>query len=173
MALHDIFAELEAALADGIVERYAVGGAVGATFYIEPSATQDVDVFVVFNQPSSLLVSLAPIYSYFTLRGAVVQGEHLIISDWPVQFLPAATPLVDDALSHAVHMNVDGQPVAVLSQEHLAAIALETGRMKDKIRLAQFLASETFDRVRFDVLTERFGLTDKWARFVVLMEDHQ
>lgn len=171
MALQNIFGELEAALADGIIERYAIGGAVGATFYIEPSATQDVDVFVVFKEPSTLFVSLAPIYQYFTQRGAIVQDEHLLIADWPVQFLPATTPLVDDALAHAVQMTVDGQPVAVLSQEHLAAIALETGRMKDKIRLAQFLASETFDRSRFDVLMERFGLTDKWARFVALMED--
>ena len=68
-------------------------------------------------------------------------------------------------------MNVDGQSVAVLSQEHLAAIALETGRMKDKIRLGQFLASNTFDRSRFDALSERFGLIDKWARFAALMED--
>ena len=173
MALTDIFAELEAARTDGVVERYAIGGAVGATFYIEPSATQDVDVFVVFNQPSSPLVSLAPIYAYFTGRGAVVRDEHLIIADWPVQFLPATTPLVDDALAHVVGMNVDGQSVVVLSQEHLAAIALETGRMKDKIRLAQFLASETFDRARFDALTERFGLTDKWRRFVELIEDQQ
>ena len=173
MALPDIFAELEAALTDGILERYAIGGAVGATFYIEPSATQDVDVFVVFDEPSALLVSLAPIYSFFTRRGAVVQDEHLIIADWPVQFLPVTTPLVDDALAHAVYMHVDGQPVAVLSQEHLAAIALETGRMKDKIRLAQFLASPTFDRVQFDTLTERFGLTDTWARFVALMEDQR
>ena len=171
MALHDIFAELEAAVADGIVERYAIGGAVGATFYIEPAATQDVDVFVVFDQHASLLLSLAPIYDYFTGRGAVVQNEHLVISDWPVQFLPTATPLIDHALAHAVHMTVDGQAVAVLSQEHLAAIALETGRMKDKIRLAQFLSSGTFDRLRFDALTERFNLTDKWNRFVALMED--
>ena len=173
MALHDIFAALEGALADGIIERYAIGGAVGATFYIEPSATQDVDVFVVFNQPASLIVSLAPIYAYFTARGAVVQDEHLIIADWPVHVLPSTTPLVDDALAHAVGMSVDGQSVAVLSQEHLAAIALETGRMKDKIRLAQFLASQTFDRARFDALTERFGLTHKWMRFVALMGDDQ
>jgi len=171
MALLAIFAELEAAVADGIVERYAVGGAVGATFYIEPAATQHVDVFVVFDQAASRLVSLAPIYDYFTKRGAVVQNEHLVIAEWPVQFLPAATPLVDDALVHAVRMTVDGQAVAVLSQEHLAAIALETGRMKDKIRLSQFLASGTFERLRFDSLTERFGLTEKWARFVALMED--
>ena len=173
MALHDIFAELEVALTAGVIQRYAIGGAVGATFYIEPSATQDVDVFVLFSQPASLLVSLAPIYSFFTRRGAVVRDEHLIIADWPVQFLPATTPLVDDALAHAVHMNVEGQPVAVLSQEHLAAIALDTGRLKDKIRLAQFLASPTFDRGRFDALTERFALTDRWARFVALMEDQR
>lgn len=173
MALQRIFAELEAALRDGIIDRYAIGGAVGATFYIEPSATQDVDVFVVFNQPATLPVSLTPIYAYFARRGAVVQDEHLVIADWPVQFLPATTPLVDDALDHAVHMIVEGQPVSVLSQEHLAAIALETGRMKDKIRLAQFLASETFDRARFDALIERFGLTVKWARFVSLMEDQR
>ena len=171
MALLAIFAELEAAVADSIVARSAVGGAVGATFYIEPAATQDVDIFVVFDQSASLLESLAPIYDYFTKRGAVVQNEHLVIADWPVQFLSATTPLVDDALVHAVRMSVDGQAVAVLSQEHLAAIALETGRMKDKIRLSQFLASGTFERLRFDALTERFGLTEKWARFVVLMED--
>ena len=112
MALQRIFAELEAALGDGIIDRYAIGGAVGATFYIEPSATQDVDVFVVFNQPATLLVSLTPIYAYFARRGAVVQDEHLVIADWPVQFLPATTPLVDDALDHAVHMIVEGQPVS-------------------------------------------------------------
>jgi len=130
-----------------------------------------VDVFVVFDPSASLLVSLAPIHDYFTTRGAVVQNEHLVIADWPVPFLPATTPLVVDALAHAVRMSVDGQAVALLSQEHLAAIALETGRMKDKIRLAQFLASGTFERSRFDALTERFILTEKWARFVALMED--
>ena len=119
MALHDIFAELEAALADGILKRYAIGGAVGATFYIEPSATQDVDVFVVFNRPASLLVSLTPIYSYFTARGAVVRDEHLIIADWPVRFLPSTTPLVDDALAHAVGMIVDRQPVALIRTKAL------------------------------------------------------
>ncbi|MHB8521036.1 MAG: hypothetical protein ACYDH9_09790 [Limisphaerales bacterium] len=43
---------------DGVVDRYAIGGAVGATFYLEPVATLDVDVFVGFrSDPGSLLVS--------------------------------------------------------------------------------------------------------------------
>lgn len=34
-------------LADGVIDRYAIGGAVGATFYLEPAATLDIDIFVV------------------------------------------------------------------------------------------------------------------------------
>ena len=41
MSLTHVFAALEAAVTDGIIARYAVGGAVAATFYIEPAATQD------------------------------------------------------------------------------------------------------------------------------------
>ena len=45
--------------ADGIVGKYAIGGAVGATFYLEPSATLDVDIFVVLpTAPGSFLTSL-------------------------------------------------------------------------------------------------------------------
>lgn len=43
--------------ADGVIERYAIG-AVGATFYIEPVATLDVDIFVAFRpEPGSLASS--------------------------------------------------------------------------------------------------------------------
>jgi len=35
--------------ADGVIERYAIGGVVAATFYLEPVATLDVDVFVEFH----------------------------------------------------------------------------------------------------------------------------
>ncbi|MFY9268862.1 MAG: hypothetical protein WAO55_03835 [Candidatus Manganitrophaceae bacterium] len=32
--------------ADGVIGKYAIGSAVGATFYLEPSATLDIDIFV-------------------------------------------------------------------------------------------------------------------------------
>jgi hypothetical protein len=48
---------------DGIIGKYAIGGAVGATFYLEPLATADVDIFVMLpTGPGSSLLSLAPIY---------------------------------------------------------------------------------------------------------------
>src|SRR4051812_6401852 len=34
--------------ADGVIDQYAIGGAVGATFYLEPIATVDLDIFVDF-----------------------------------------------------------------------------------------------------------------------------
>lgn len=44
--------------ADGIIGQYAIGGAIGATFYLEPTATFDIDVFVSLgNAPGSPLVT--------------------------------------------------------------------------------------------------------------------
>jgi hypothetical protein len=49
--------------ADGIVTRYAIGGAVRATFYLEPVATLDVDIFVAFcHQPDQVMVNWRPCY---------------------------------------------------------------------------------------------------------------
>jgi len=31
---------------EGVIGEYAIGGAVGATFYLEPFATLDIDIFV-------------------------------------------------------------------------------------------------------------------------------
>ena len=45
--------------ADGVIGQYAIGGAVGATFYLEPSATVDLDVFVMLpGESAGALVSL-------------------------------------------------------------------------------------------------------------------
>jgi hypothetical protein len=41
-----------------VLSRYAVGGAVAATFYIEPAATEDIDVFAVLEpQPGTFIVT--------------------------------------------------------------------------------------------------------------------
>ena len=58
MDIKEVITVINQMQADGVVERYAVGGAVGATFYLEPVATLDVDIFVTFESaPGSLLVS--------------------------------------------------------------------------------------------------------------------
>ena len=47
---------------DGIMSRYAIGGAMGATFYVEPLLTFDLDIIVLLPQMNSGLLTLAPLY---------------------------------------------------------------------------------------------------------------
>ena len=71
MAFAEIFRILRGLESDRIVERFAIGGAVGATFYLEPTATVDLDVFVVCGpNASQSILSLEPIYVYLGARGA-------------------------------------------------------------------------------------------------------
>ena len=59
--------------ADGIIDRYAIAGAVAAYNYVEPSVTDDLDILVSFDaipgQPQSGLITLSPIFSYLKDMG--------------------------------------------------------------------------------------------------------
>ena len=151
---------------DGVVERYAIGGAVGATFYLEPVSTLDVAIFVVFRpEAGKSLLSLQPIFDYLTARGGVIEGEYVVIAGWPVQFLPATSPLVEEALADAVTVQVEGMPARVFTAEHLASIALQLGRPKDKARLLQFVESGAIDAGHFQAILDRHGLDNRWQEF--------
>ncbi len=88
-----------------------------------------------------------------------------MVFDWKVQFLPADKPLLKEALEHSVRKEVDGVPVQVFTVEHLAAIAFELGRAKDKVRLFRFLESKDFKESRYSEILARHNLLDRWIRF--------
>ena len=151
---------------DGVIGHYAIGGAVGATFYLEPAATLDIDIFVSFHQqPGSSMITLTPIYDYLTKRGCQIEREHIIIAGWPVQFLPPGSPLEEEAIAAAISTDVDGTKTRVMTAEHLLAIALKTGRVKDKIRIAQFLESDVIDPHKLRDIITRHGLLAQWQTF--------
>ncbi|MCL5266248.1 MAG: hypothetical protein M1343_13830 [Chloroflexi bacterium] len=161
-----VIAVLNQMEADGIVDRYAIGGAVGATFYLEPVATQDVDVFVAFKgQMTQGLIDPRPVFDYLIAHGGRVEGKHIVIAGWPVQLLPSTGPLVDEALAEAITMDVADVSVRVLTGEHLATIALDTGRIKDHLRLLQFIETGTINMERFEQICRKHGLLDKWRAF--------
>jgi hypothetical protein len=162
----ETFALVNQMQTDGIIGKYAVGGAVGATFYLEPSATLGIDIFVSLQStPGSVLLSLTPVYEYLIARGCGVEQEHIIIAGWPVQFLPPADALDAEALAQAVATEVDGIKVWVMTAEHLVAIALRTGRSKDFVRILQFVESGAIESNKLDDLLARHGLLEKWERF--------
>jgi hypothetical protein len=152
--------------ADGVIEKYAIGGAVGATLYLEPAATLDVDIFVTLPAaPDSLPLTLAPIYEYLKARGGVVRDEHIVIGGWPVQFISPSDDLEREAVAESLAKEVEGVPTRVMSPEHLVGIALNTGRSKDYIRILQFIEHSAVDRERLESVLERHGLNSKWRQF--------
>ncbi len=151
--------------ADGVIGKYAIGGAVGATLYLEPAATIDLDIFVVLPTAVGGLLTLTPIYEYLKSRGAKVVDEYIEIDGWAVQFLPPSNDLETEAVAEAVSTTVEGVRTWVMSAEHLVAIALRTGRSKDHIRLLQFIEREAVNRTKLQSLIEKHGLTLKWKQF--------
>lgn len=151
---------------DGVIGNYAIGGAIGAIFYLETFYTADLDIFVTLpTAPGSSLLSLSPIYEYLTVRGCQVDGERIVIGDWPVQFLPLRGALEQEAMAEAVKTEYDDIPTSVLSAEHLVAIALQTGRAKDYARIVMFLEQDAVNRKKLNSILFRHGLVPKWERF--------
>lgn len=153
--------------ADGIIGDYAIGGAVGATFYAEPSETKDIDVFVAFKPaPGLLIITLTPIYDYLRKLGYTeFKDEGIVVEGWPVQFLPVSDALDDEALAQAAETELEGVPVRVMQPEHLVAIALRTGRGKDYLRILALVNSGRVNADKLDGILKRFKLLEKWAVF--------
>jgi hypothetical protein len=148
------------------LDRYAIGGAVGASFYMEPVATFDLDVFIELHaSPSALIVDTKAIIDYVLERGGAIEKDYVVIADSPVQFLPPATPLAEEALKEAVEKPIEDTPAYVFTAEHIAALALQLGRGKDKARLLQFIEAGVLDQNRFRSIIERYGLTGQWEQF--------
>lgn len=112
-----------------------------------------------------MLVSLQPIFDYLKGHGGTIEGEYIVVAGWPVQFLPAADPLVLEALDQTIQKSVADVPARVFTAEHLAAVALQTGRAKGKARLLQFIEGGALDSARFQGILERHGLATAWQRF--------
>lgn len=152
--------------ADGVIGRYAIGGAVGSIFWLEPITTKDVDVFVMLpTSPGGSLLTLGPIYDYLQARGFIPEGQFIMIEGWAVEFVPPATPLVEEALQQAVERDVSGVLTRVFTAEHLAAICLQVGRPKDHDRVLRFVEAEALDVEVFDAILRRHDLLTQWRKF--------
>lgn len=166
MNIVDVISLINKMQADGVIERYAIGGAVAATFHIEPVSTLDVDIFVAFRQePDSGFINPKPVFDYLLANGGRMEGEYVMISGWPVQILPPTGSLVEEALSEALLIPVGNISARVFTAEHLAAIALQVGRAKDKARLLQFIEAGILGIERFQSILHCHQLEDAWKKF--------
>lgn len=151
---------------DGVIGKYAIGRAVGASVYLEPFTTKDLDVFVRLPVlRGSKLISLAGIYEYLRGHGGEPRGQFVVIADWAVEFLHPTTDLELEALAKAVRIRIEGVATWVMTAEHLAAICLQTGRTKDRYRIISFLEQRAVNLPKLRRLVARYGLIKQWEQF--------
>lgn len=115
--------------------------------------------------PGNSLLSLSPIYDYLKARSCRVEAEYILIGDWPVQFLPSSDALEQEAIEEARKTEVEGVATWVMQAEHLVAIALRTGRAKDRARIVQFLEQNAVDQDKLERILAQYALIPKWERF--------
>ena len=154
--------------ADGILEKFAIGGGIAAIRYLEPYLTDDIDVFI---SPvvvgANGLVLFGRIYSYLEELGYKTEREYIRIEGWLVQFVPASESVQEEAVARADRVAFAGEYTSIFSVEYLAAELLRSGRFKDLTRVGALLESEQMDMEVFHDIIHRHGLAEKWKEFSV------
>lgn len=152
--------------AEGVIGKYAIGGAIAIMFYCEPTVTYDIDIFCYLPNQGGLLIDLAPLYANLSAKGYVAEAEHIVIEGIPVKFIVPPNELVQEALVNAVEDSFEGVPTRVFQYEYLLAIMVQVGRNKDKVRITTSLESKEPDQAKLDDLLRRHNLMGKWLEIV-------
>jgi len=154
--LADVFLAANRLVAAGLIEDWALGGALAAIYYVEPFTTYDADIFFIPTD-NDLAAGIPAIYKHLQSKGWRVEGEHLLVRGFPVQFL-AAHGLTEEAVREAERIEFEGVPAKVFRAEHIVATAASVGRPKDKARIEQLLQQADLDKTRLENILQRYKL---------------
>lgn len=145
---------------EGMIESYAIGGAMAMLFWAEPTVTFDLDAFVLLPARSdSIIVSLEPIYRWLRARGFEEAAEHVVIHGTPVKFLVSPNALADEAIADAAAQDLDGVPFRVMRPEDLCALWLQAGGAKRRERVEILRQAGVVDEMRLTELLRRHGIS--------------
>ena len=127
-------------------------------------STMDAGILVAL-PPRSGPDILRPIYEYCTARGYRIEGEAIRVGEWPAQFIPAFSPLTEESMREAEVAEIEGVPLRVVRADHLALIALSTGRPKYFARILSMMESGSVSLAVLEPLAARHGLSAELKRF--------
>jgi len=148
MPFVDTLRSLNTMKAEGVIEEYAIAGAMAIVFWAEPVPTFDLDVLVRLPQQGGDLVRLEGI-------------EHILVEGLPTQFLPSPDSLAREAVSSAAEVDYQGVAVRVVRPEYLIALYFQpTARTaKRRERAAMLLELPSLNRALVDEILSRHGLS--------------
>ncbi len=150
---------------DGVIEDYAIGGALAVMFYTEPFLTRDLDVFFIpVDIERSRLDPLTLIYEYLIQKkGYEIWKEYILIEGVTCQFIPIGHQLELDALANANETTYGGVKTKAFKPEYLIALFVLADRRKDREKIARLF--EQYDDLNEGLLEEilrRYNLYDKY-----------
>lgn len=148
---------------EGLIEDYAIGGGVGTMYYTEPISTYDLDIFITIEEKGQGIILLTPVFEYLKSKGYKWSGEHIILDDYPVQFI-AADDLEKAAIKNARDITYQGVKTRVMGPEHLIAILLRAGRAKDILKVRMILEQYSIDHSRLSGILTRYKLKEKYRK---------
>lgn len=158
--LEDVVAVLNNMVSDGVIDGYAIGGAVAAIFFGEATFTRDLDVFVVL-EVEGVLLSLSPIYSWLARHKFTFSGDAVNIHGVPVQFLASSSPMADEAIAKAATFDIGRETARVIQPEYLVAMWLEGSayNSKRRARAAHMIEQGLVDKTKGRRILERFKIS--------------
>src|SRR5947208_6278671 len=154
--LADVLRAANELVSVGLIKDFALGGALAAIYYTEPVTTYDADIIFVASD-KTLSAGIPAIYSHLQSKGWRVEREHLLIKDFPVQFL-AASGLTEEAVGNAKPIEYEGVSAKVFRPEYIVAIAASVGRHKDLARIEQLMSHAKIDKTLLDDILRRYKL---------------
>ena len=159
--------------AKGVIESYAIAGAVAALAYIEPTLTEDLDILVsvdAFTSRPSGLLTVGPVEQALEDMGYPRSGIGHLVEGWPVQFIPVADAIDEEALQQAIEIPVTGTLARCLRAEHVVTAALKVGRLKDLARIDAFLDQGAVDLEALKSVIQRHHLIEAWRKYCTKAE---
>lgn len=159
--LAEVFSSLNRMKREGVLQEYAIGGAMAFLFYAEPLATYDLDVFIHLPGQSGPVLSLDSLYNWLRNEGYQTLGEHVLMHGIPVQFL-VSDVLAEEAIDSATEQDFEGVTVRVMTPEFLIAMSVQAGGGKRRERVKRLLEARDVDMEKAKEIMRRHGLLARW-----------
>jgi hypothetical protein len=142
MAFADALRALNELKAAGVIDEYAIAGAMALVFWTEPVPTFDLDVLVLPPPPGGL-VSLDPLYRWAETHGYASEDEHILVEGLPTQFVPAPDQTSSSGMGSRSDLRAAQPPEALLQRLWKGKAALHQRHaslpLPEKVRLVMEL----------------------------------
>ena len=149
---------------NGLINDYAIGGAIAVLKWTEPFFTRDLDIFIIHEAKEKERVILTPIYEYLKERGAQWEKQWIIVNGIPVDFI-VADKLETEAIENAEEVEYEEVKTKILTPEYLIALFIRAGRDKDERKIEMLLKQTKIDMEKLEKILNENELIEKFVKF--------